>query len=273
MTRLAGIFRRPRIADPLGLQPPRTRNLLGVDFAVLDYEEACLRIESMAGDGDSGYVCHAAVNALLNARREPQVAAALAGASLTVPDGMPIVWALRSLGERIEDRVYGPDLMLKLCERSVATGLRHFLYGGRDRQATVALAAALRQRFPDIAIAGSWTPPYRELTAAEEAEVVALIDGGGADIVWVGTGSPRQEKWMAAMRPRLRAPVLVGVGAAFDFHAGLVAQAPGWMQRRGLEWAYRLLREPRRLAPRYLRDNPAFLGLWARQWLAERHRR
>ena len=240
---------------------------------MLDYEEACGRIERMIAEGDPGYVCHVAVNALLNARREPQVSEALGSATLTVPDGMPIVWALRSLGEPIEDRVYGPDLMLKLCERSLPGGVRHFLYGGRDRGATVALAAALRERFPGIEISGSWTPPYRDLTPAEEAEVVSLIDGSGADIVWVGTGSPRQEKWMAGMRPRLRAPVLVGVGAAFDFHAGLVAQAPGWMQRRGLEWAHRLLREPRRLAPRYLRDNPAFLGLWARQWLTERYRR
>jgi len=237
---------------------------------VLDYDEACRRIESMAGDGEPGYVCHVAVNSLLNARRDPQVSEALRGATLTLPDGMPIVWALRSLGEEIEDRVYGPDLMLKLCGRRDAGGLRHFLYGGRDRDATVALAAALRERFPGISIVGSWTPPYRDLTAVEEAEVVELIDGSGADIVWVGTGSPRQEKWMARMQPRLSVPVMVGVGAAFDFHAGLVAQAPRWMQRRGLEWAYRLRREPRRLAPRYLRDNPAFLALWARQWLAER---
>jgi N-acetylglucosaminyldiphosphoundecaprenol N-acetyl-beta-D-mannosaminyltransferase len=162
--------------------------------------------------------------------------------------------------------------MLILCERSLGSGARHFLYGGRDRDVTVALAAGLRERFPGIAIAGSWTPPFRDLTETEEAEVAELIDRSGADVVWVGTGSPRQERWMARMRPRLRAPVLVGVGAAFDFHAGLVRQAPGWMQRRGLEWLYRLGREPRRLGPRYLRDNPAFLALWARQWLRERRR-
>ena len=237
---------------------------------MVDYEEASRRIEGMIEGGEPGYVCHVAVNALLNARRDPAAAEALAGATLTLPDGMPIVWALRSLGEPITERVYGPDLMLMQCERSQRGGARHFLYGGRDRAATVALAAALRERFPDIAIAGSWTPPFRELTVAEEDEVVQLIDGSGADIVWVGTGSPRQEKWMARMRPRLRAPVLVGVGAAFDFHAGLVRQAPRWMQRRGLEWAYRLGREPRRLAPRYLRDNPVFLALWAQQWWRDR---
>ena len=254
-------------------QPPRTRRLLGVDFALTDYEDASRRIEQMIEDGERGYVCHVAVNALLNARRQPEAATALTGSALTLPDGMPIVWALRSLGEPIEDRVYGPDLMLMQCERSRRGGARHFLYGGRDRDATVALAAGLRERFPGIAIAGSWTPPFRDLTEAEEDAVVDLIDDSEADIVWVGTGSPRQERWMARMRPRLRAPVLVGVGAAFDFHAGLVRQAPRWMQRRGLEWAYRLWREPRRLAPRYLRDNPVFLALWARQWWAERSSR
>ena len=237
---------------------------------MLDYEGAASRIEGMIESGPPGYVCHAAVNTLMNARRDPDARRALEGATMVLPDGMPIVWALRSLGEQIEDRVYGPDLMLLECERSLRSGARHFLYGGRDREATVALAAALRDRFPGIAIAGSWTPPFRDLTEAEETEVAELIDGCDADVVWVGTGSPRQERWMARMRPRLRAPVLVGVGAAFDFHAGLVGQAPGWMQRRGLEWLHRLRREPRRLGPRYLRDNPAFLALWAREWVRER---
>jgi N-acetylglucosaminyldiphosphoundecaprenol N-acetyl-beta-D-mannosaminyltransferase len=256
----------------LASERPPTRRLLGFDLALIDYAGAAARIEAMIDSGERGYVCHAAVNTLMNGRRDPRARAALEQATLVVPDGMPLVWALRSLDEPISDRVYGPELMLILCERSLGSGARHFLYGGRDRDATVALAAGLRERFPGIAIAGSWTPPFRDLTEAEEAEVAELIDRSGADVVWVGTGSPRQERWMARMRPRLRAPVLVGVGAAFDFHAGLVRQAPGWMQRRGLEWLYRLGREPRRLGPRYLRDNPAFLALWVRQWLRERRR-
>jgi len=243
-----------------------------VDLSVVDYEGALQRIEAMIAAGERGYVCHVAVNALMNARREPAAMEALSGATLVLPDGMPVVWALRSLGERVPDRVYGPDLMLLECERSLRNGARHFLYGGRDGDATAALAATLRGRFPGISIAGSWTPPHRGLTGGEEDEVIGLIDSSDADIVWVGTGSPRQETWMASMRPRLRAPVLVGVGAAFDFHSGLVPQAPRWMQRRGLEWLYRAGREPRRLLPRYLRDNPAFLALWGRQWLRERRR-
>jgi N-acetylglucosaminyldiphosphoundecaprenol N-acetyl-beta-D-mannosaminyltransferase len=247
-----------------------TRELLGVEIAVLDYEAELARIEAMLAAGEPGYFCHAAVGSLMNARRDPDAMAALRGSTMTVPDGMPVVWALRALGERIEDRVYGPDLMLMACQRLLAAGTGHFLYGGRDAAATAALEQGLRRRFPGLRIAGTRTPPFGEPSPAEERELVEAIDSSGAGVVWVGTGSPRQEKWMLRMRPRLRAPVLVGVGAAFDFHAGRVPQAPPWMQRRGLEWLYRLSREPRRLGPRYLRDNPAFLAAFLRQWLAER---
>jgi N-acetylglucosaminyldiphosphoundecaprenol N-acetyl-beta-D-mannosaminyltransferase len=257
------------VTDP----PIPSRELLGVPVALTDYDGELARIEAMITAAETGYLCHAAASALVNARRDPAVTRALRGATLVLPDGMPVVWALRALGERIEDRVYGPDLMLTACERLLPSGGRHFLYGGHDRDATVALAASLRKRFPGIAIAGSWTPPHRPPTAAEEDEVAGLIDGAGTDIVWVGLGSPKQELWMERMRPRLGTPVMVGVGAAFDFHAGRVAQAPAWMQRRGLEWAFRLSREPRRLGPRYLRDNPAFAAAFARQWLAERRGR
>jgi N-acetylglucosaminyldiphosphoundecaprenol N-acetyl-beta-D-mannosaminyltransferase len=250
-----------------------TRDVLGSRVAVTDYEGALERIEAMIAEAEAGYFCHAAASALVNARRHPAVSSAMAGATLVLPDGMPVVWALRLLGERIEDRVYGPDLMLAACERLLGGRARHFLYGGHDRDATVALAAALRERFPGIAIAGSWTPPHRPLSAAEEQEVAALIDGAGTDVVWVGLGSPKQELWMERMRPLVGAPAMVGVGAAFDFHAGRVAQAPDWMQRHGLEWVHRLSREPRRLGPRYLRDNPAFVAAVARQWLAERRGR
>lgn len=251
---------------------PRTHELLGVEMAVLDYAEALERIDSLIEAGSRGYVCHAAVNTLMNARRDPQARAALRDATLVVPDGMPVVWALRSLGEPITDRVYGPDLMLMQCERSARTGARHFLYGGAAEPVTAGLEAALRKRFPGIDIAGRRTPPFSDLTPAEAEAAEAAIEESGADIVWVGLGSPRQEKWMAQMRGRLAASVLIGVGAAFDFHAGVVPQAPDWMQRRGLEWLYRLGREPQRLAARYTRDNPAFLALWARQWARERAR-
>ena len=244
---------------------PRTREILGVDIAVTDYAGELAAIDELIASGGRGYFCHAAVASVMNARRDADVRAALNDATLTLPDGQPLVWALRSLGEEIESRVYGPDLMLAACDRSQSTGASHFLYGGRDESVTRDLESSLRARFPGISVSGSWTPPFRDLSETERRQVVEMIDGSGADIVWVGTGSPRQELWMAAMRPLLRAPVLVGVGAAFDFHSGRTRQAPPWMQRHGLEWLHRLGREPRRLGPRYLRDNPAFVAAFLRQ--------
>ena len=248
----------------------KTRRILGVEIAVTDYERQLDLIDSMIDGRERGYFCHAAVGAVMNARRDPDVMAAINGATLTLPDGMPLVWALRSLGEDITQRVYGPDLMLATCEHSLATGARHFLYGGYDEGVTRALAGSLRERFPGLEVAGAHTPPFRPLRESERHDLVKQIDDTGADIVWVGTGSPRQELWMAEMRPHLRAAVLIGVGAAFDFHAGRVTQAPAWIGARGLEWLYRLYREPRRLGPRYLRDNPAFVIAFGRQWLRER---
>ena len=146
-----------------------------------------------------------------------------------------------------------------------------YLYGGRSPEALELLEARLRERFPGLRIAGGYSPPFRELTPAEEERAIADIEASGAAVVWVGTGQPKQEKWMLQMRPRLSAPLLVGVGAAFDFHAGLVSQAPAWMQRNGLEWVYRLSREPRRLWWRYARYNPRFVIAFMAQYV--RHRR
>jgi N-acetylglucosaminyldiphosphoundecaprenol N-acetyl-beta-D-mannosaminyltransferase len=249
------------------LDLPATRHILDFEIAVTDYAGELALIGKMVEEPEPGYLCHAAVSAVMSARRDADAAAALRDSTLTLPDGMPLVWALRALGADISDRIYGPDLMLKACETSVA---RHFFYGGRDDPATRLLVERLRNRFPQMSVAGHWTPPFRPLSRREEGEVAALINASGADVVWVGTGSPRQDIWMRTMRERLEPPVLIGVGAAFDFHAGLVRQAPAWMQRRGLEWLHRLSREPRRLGRRYLRDNPAFAAAFARQLLAER---
>ena len=195
--------------------------------------------------------------------------AAIDGA-LVVPDGVPLVWALRALGHAEATRVYGPDLMARYCERSARTGTSIYLYGGRSDEALAQLTAALLERFPGLRIAGGWSPPFRELGDDERDEVAERINATGADVVWVGIGQPKQEKWMAEMRDRLQAPILAGVGAAFDFHAGLVAQAPDWMQRIGLEWVFRLAKEPRRLWRRYLRYNPRFVAAFARQYAAHR---
>ncbi|MFI5010637.1 MAG: WecB/TagA/CpsF family glycosyltransferase [Solirubrobacterales bacterium] len=236
-----------------------------------DYEHVLDWMEAMVAAGARGYLTAAAVNLVMSAREEPETMAAVLGATLAVPDGMPLVWALRALGHRRATRVYGPDLMLGFCARAAAAGTPMYLYGGRDEAALELLTTRLRERFPGLRIAGGHSPPFRELTPSEEQRVVADIDGSGAQVVWVGTGQPKQERWMHRMRPLLRAPLLVGVGAAFDFHAGLVPQAPRWMQRAGLEWSYRLAREPRRLWRRYARYNPRFVAGFARQYLRERH--
>ena len=195
------------------------------------------------------------------------------GSAITVPDGQPLVWAMRALGRRMPDRVYGPELMIRACEHAAHAGTRIFLYGGRNHGALVQLTYNLRTRLPGLQIVGGHVPPFRPLSADEQDDVVAEINRSRADVVWVGIGVPKQEKWMAAMRPRLDAPVLVGVGAAFDFHAGLVPQAPARMQRLGLEWVFRLAQEPRRLFWRYARYNPRFVAGFARQYVAHRRAR
>jgi N-acetylglucosaminyldiphosphoundecaprenol N-acetyl-beta-D-mannosaminyltransferase len=244
-----------------------------VPVSLVDYERAMNEMDAMVAERRPGYVCAVAVHALMVSRHDPPTRAALLGASLVVPDGKPLVWALRALGEPLPDRVYGPELTARYCARCERLGHRVWLYGGENQRALDELTAVLRRRHPDLQLAGGWSPPHRALTAEEERDVALRIDADGADVVWVGIGAPRQEQWMARMRPRLEAPVLAGVGAAFDFLAGRKRQAPRWMQDRGLEWAFRITQDPLRLAPRYLRYNPAFLLAFARQFAAERRSR
>jgi N-acetylglucosaminyldiphosphoundecaprenol N-acetyl-beta-D-mannosaminyltransferase len=255
--------------DATPITPPRVE-IVGVPLAVSDYEEVVEWMRAMIAAGARGYLTAAAVNLVMSAQEEPETMAAVLGATLAVPDGMPLVWALRALGHRRATRVYGPDLMLCFCARAAAEEIPMYLYGGRDEAALALLRTRLHERFPSLRIVGGYSPPFRELTPAEEQQVVAEIDGCSAQVVWVGTGQPKQERWMHRMRPLLQAPLLVGVGAAFDFHAGLVPQAPRWMQSSGLEWSYRLAREPRRLWRRYARYNPRFVAAFARQYARER---
>jgi N-acetylglucosaminyldiphosphoundecaprenol N-acetyl-beta-D-mannosaminyltransferase len=255
---------------------PARAEVLGVPLAVSDYDEVVAWMEATIAAGERGYVTAAAVNLVMSAREEPDTAAAVRAATLAVPDGQPLVWALKALGHRRATRIYGPDLMAAFCARAAEREIPIYLYGGRTPEALALLQARLRERFPGLPIAGAHSPPFRPLTAQESEEIARAIDASGAAVVWVGTGQPKQERWMHEMRPRLAAPLLAGVGAAFDFHAGLVRQAPPWMQRAGLEWAYRLMREPRRLWRRYARYNPRFLAAFAAQYaghLRERARR
>lgn len=267
----------PAPQPPGGAVPsrPPSAELLGVPLALADYEGVLDWMDAAIAARSREYVCVAATHTVVACGEDRDLRAAVLGASMTVPDGQPLVWALRALGraQDLETRVYGPELMARACERSARTGTRMFLYGGRNQGALVQLTANLRARYPGVQIVGGYVPPFRPLTPAEEDEVVAQVARSGADVVWVGIGVPKQEKWMAAMRDRLAAPVLVGVGAAFDFHAGLIPQAPAWMQAAGLEWAYRLAREPRRLWRRYAHYNPRFVLGFLREYAAQRRGR
>jgi N-acetylglucosaminyldiphosphoundecaprenol N-acetyl-beta-D-mannosaminyltransferase len=245
-------------------------SILGVPLSVTDYDETIAWIDASIAHREKGYVCVAATHTIMVCNEDPELREAVLNASMTVPDGQPLVWAMNALGGDLEERVYGPELMARYCERAAQNGTRMYLYGGRNQGALVQLALNLRQRFPGVKIVGGYSPPFRDLSEEEEDAIVAEMNNSGADVVWVGVGAPKQEKWMAAMRERLDAPVLLGVGAAFDFHAGLVPQAPLWMQSAGLEWSYRLAHEPRRLWRRYARYNPRFVTGFARQYL--RHR-
>jgi N-acetylglucosaminyldiphosphoundecaprenol N-acetyl-beta-D-mannosaminyltransferase len=196
----------------------------------------------------------------------PAFRALVNAADLVTPDGMPLVWTLRRKGYPRQERVYGPELTLRVCQETAREGISVGFYGGHP-EALKALVENLKARFPGLRVAYAYSPPFRPLTPEEDRAVVEAINTSGARILFVGLGCPKQERWMAEHRGRVKA-VMLGVGAAFDHHAGRVRQAPPWMQRLGLEWAFRLLQEPRRLWKRYVKHNPRFLWLVARElWI------
>lgn len=233
-------------------------DVLGVRIDAVDPSIVLDAVERWIRSGEAGYVCVANVHAVMEARRDQTLQRIYDGAKLTVPDGMPLVWLGRLFGHGDVRRVYGPDFTLQLCQSAARHGYRCFFYGGAPGVAD-ALAAEMSRRFPGLRVAGTGAPPFRPATAEEAEEDVGRINRADPDIVFVGLGCPKQERWMAAHRDRLAARVLVGVGAAFDFHTGRVRQAPRWMMRAGLEWLFRLAKEPRRLWYRYLVYNPLFL--------------
>ena len=233
-------------------------NILGIGVSAVNMEQALGRIDGWVKAGKREYVCVCPVHSIMECRRSQQVRHIFNAAGMVTPDGMPVVWVARWSGFPHVSRVYGPDLMLAEMERSVASGHRHFFYGGGPG-VSARLAGMMQKRFPGIAIAGVHEPPFAPLDELCTPETAEVINAARPDVVWVGMSSPKQDRWMARMRPMLDAPVLIAVGAAFDFHSGAVRQAPPWMQRSGLEWAFRLATEPRRLWRRYLVDNPWFL--------------
>jgi N-acetylglucosaminyldiphosphoundecaprenol N-acetyl-beta-D-mannosaminyltransferase len=237
--------------------PPRT-NVLGVGLSVLNLESALAEIAAAIREKRKGYICVTGVHGVMEAQADAQFKKILNAAFLCTPDGMPMVWAGKLDGYQEMKRVYGPDLMLEVCAWSEKSGATHFFYGGADGVADL-LAEKLKKKFPKLNIVGTFTPPFRALNEIEIGDLQKRISELQPDIFWVGLSTPKQEKFMAEFLPKLDATLMLGVGAAFDFHSGRVSQAPRWMQRSGLEWLFRLCSEPRRLWRRYLRNNPLFV--------------
>lgn len=232
--------------------------VLGVGISPVNQQTALARIDGWIRRREANYVCITGVHGVMESQRRPELKRIHNQAGMVTPDGMPMVWINRLRGNSDVSRVYGPDLMRNTCKAGVERGYRHYLYGGGDGVAET-LTAELQKNYPGIEIAGSYTPPFRPLTPAEDADVVKRINDSGSDIVWVGLSTPKQEYWMAEHVGRIEVPVMVGVGAAFDFLAGLKSQAPKIFQKCGMEWFYRMVTEPKRLAKRYLTNNPLFI--------------
>jgi N-acetylglucosaminyldiphosphoundecaprenol N-acetyl-beta-D-mannosaminyltransferase len=233
-------------------------NILGVGIDPINMDDALEQIDRWIDLGESKYVCVTPVHSVMECQNDESLRQIFNDAGMVTPDGMPVVWICQWNGHKETHRVYGPDLMLAACDRSQTNGHKHFFYGGAEGVAET-LRSNLHNQFPKMQTTGTISPPYKLLSDAENEALVDQINATNPDIVWVGLGSPKQERWMAKNIDRLNASVVIGVGAAFDFHAGRVRQAPRWMQRSGTEWLFRLLSEPRRLWRRYLVGNSLFV--------------
>lgn len=250
---------------------PAKSPVVGIPISTTSYAEVLDAITSRSVDrGMSVAVCN--VHSVMSARTDAALKAAIGGAEIATPDGVPLVWGLRGTGHPDQERVYGPELMRLALVESARLGWKHYLYGS-SQETLDKLTAAISDFAPDAEIVGAVSPPFRDLSPEEEQIALDAIKTSEADVVWVGLGMPKQELWMHAVKDRLPGVALLGVGAAFDFLAGTVAQAPSWMQRSGLEWLYRLIQEPRRLWRRYIWNNPSYVVLLGWQVLRTRLRR
>jgi N-acetylglucosaminyldiphosphoundecaprenol N-acetyl-beta-D-mannosaminyltransferase len=233
-------------------------NVLGVGVSAINLDLAVDLASRWIEAGDPGYVCLTGVHGVTEARADSAFRLILNRAAINAPDGMPMTWVGRLQGFRYMDRVFGPDFMTALCRLSAERGYRNFLYGGQPGVAEL-LRDNLQAKFPGLQVTGTYTPPFSSLTPEQEREVIAHVRESKPHIVWVGLGTPKQERFMAQYVHRLEVPLLVGVGAAFDYHTGRIRDCSAWVKRAGLQWAHRAMQDPRRLWIRYLRNNPAFL--------------
>ncbi|MGB6744606.1 MAG: WecB/TagA/CpsF family glycosyltransferase [Terracidiphilus sp.] len=233
-------------------------DVLGVRVSAVNLDSAVALADRWIAAGKPGYICVTAVHGVMEAQSDPGFRRVLNGAVINTPDGMPMTWVGRLQGFKKMDRVFGPDFMIAMCRLSAERGYRNFFLGGRPGVAQ-ALAQRLQAAYPELVIAGTFTPPFGALSPLEEEEMLTTVQNARPDIIWVGLGAPKQEWFMARWVDRFQAPLLVGVGAAFDYHTGALRDSPHWVKRAGLQWLHRLMQEPRRLWPRYVRTNPAFL--------------
>lgn len=233
-------------------------NVLGVGVSATNMERVLSLFDEWLGNGTRGYVCVTGVHGIMEAQRDPALCEILNRSLLTTPDGMPTVWVGRLQGYRRMGRVFGPDLMASVCRLSCEKGYTHYFYGGGpgtvDR-----LRETLTNRFPGLRVVGTFTPPFRSLTPSEEQELLEDVSRARPQIFWVGLSTPKQERFMAQYIQKIETKIMVGVGAAFDFHTGRIKDSPEWIKKAGLQWAHRLAQEPRRLTRRYIRNNPGFV--------------
>jgi N-acetylglucosaminyldiphosphoundecaprenol N-acetyl-beta-D-mannosaminyltransferase len=244
-------------------------NVLGVGVDAVNMQQAVSSLLGAVACRRKGYVCVTGVHGIMEAQHNLRFRCLLNESLLTVPDGMPTVWVGRYAGHRSMGRVFGPDLMLNLCRESVPHDFTHFLYGGAPGVAEE-LKHNLETRFPGLRIVGTYTPPFRPLDLREHCKLVDQVNALSPDIVWVGLSTPKQERFMAEYLPKFHTSLMLGVGAAFDLHTGRMKDSPAWVKQSGLQWAHRLMQDPRRLWRRYLKNNPAFLVAIAAQMLGLR---
>jgi N-acetylglucosaminyldiphosphoundecaprenol N-acetyl-beta-D-mannosaminyltransferase len=245
-------------------------DVLGVKLSAVNLHQTVDMADQWIAAGNCGYICVTGVHGVMEAQSDSELRNILNHAFVNTPDGMPMSWVGHLQGLSKMDRVYGPDLMSAMCRLSLERGYRHFFYGGQPGVVEL-LKETLQSKFPGLEVVGTYTPPFRGLTPDEEEEVFTQVRKSKPHILWVGLSTPKQERFMAHYIDRLQVPLLVGVGAAFDYHTGRICDSPEWVKRAGLQWLHRLVQDPKRLWKRYLQSNPAFIWNIALQVLKVRH--